>query len=270
MWNMRSPPFRYSITKNRCDWNRKLKNIIPHVKAGVIIGYEKKLLLTSVWKVQKRWQRKGCFTPRARTFRSIIVHSMSSSSSTASFFSAWSSITHMMRFQDQVADLDCIVVLTASQLCQQNFAKAGERGGDQVGEDGRGLLTFPFLTLGGIWSPSLHTSWKTDDTLWAPRFSDSWTSLPFHHHQNRSSRPAVPETDFWRNRWNLREKAVRGQCEPQSKVQIGKAGNRILSPWPFSSNKIFDLHPDVTVATFTDPWINRKYFAPHRYSAKIK
>ena len=54
MWNMRSPPFRYSITKNRCDWNRKLKNIIPHVKAGVIIGYEKKLLLTSVWKVQKR------------------------------------------------------------------------------------------------------------------------------------------------------------------------------------------------------------------------
>ena len=45
--------------------------------------------LTSVWKVQKRWQRKGCFTPRARTFLSIMVHSMSSSSSTASFFSAW-------------------------------------------------------------------------------------------------------------------------------------------------------------------------------------
>ena len=41
MWNMRSPPFRYSITKNRCDWNRKLgllKNIIPHTKAGVTIG----------------------------------------------------------------------------------------------------------------------------------------------------------------------------------------------------------------------------------------
>ena len=54
MWNMRSPPFRYSITKNRCDWNRKLKNTIPHTKAGVIIGYKKKLWLTSVWKVQKR------------------------------------------------------------------------------------------------------------------------------------------------------------------------------------------------------------------------
>ena len=120
------------------------------------------------------------------------------------------SLVHMMRFQDQVSDLDCIVVLTASQLCQQNFAKAGERRDDQVGEDGRDWLTFPFLTLGGIWSPSLHTSWKTDDTLWAPRFSDSWISLPFHHHQNRSSRPAVLGTDFWRNRWNLREKAVRG------------------------------------------------------------
>ena len=43
MWNMRSPPFRYSITKNRCDWNRKLgllllKKIITRAKAGVTIG----------------------------------------------------------------------------------------------------------------------------------------------------------------------------------------------------------------------------------------
>ena len=49
-----------------------------------------------------------------------------------------------------MADLDCIVVLTASQLCQQNFAKAGERGGGQVEEDKSDWLTFPFLTLGGI------------------------------------------------------------------------------------------------------------------------
>ena len=54
----------------------------------------------------------------------------------------------MMRFQDQVADLDCIVVLTASQLCQQNFTEA-EKEEDQVEEDGH-RLTFPFLTLGGI------------------------------------------------------------------------------------------------------------------------
>ena len=52
------------------------------------------------------------------------------------------------RFHDQVANLDCIVVLTASQLCQQNFTKA-EKEEDQVEEDGH-RLTFPFLTLGGI------------------------------------------------------------------------------------------------------------------------
>ena len=132
---------------------------------------KKSILLTSVWKVQKRWQRKGCLTPRARTFRSIIVHSMSSSSKTASFFSAWWSINEEMRarFHDQVANLDCIVVLTASQLCQQNFTKAGKEGGDKVEVDGD-CLTFPFLTLEGIWSLSLRTSWKTDDTLWGPRF----------------------------------------------------------------------------------------------------
>ena len=53
------------------------------------------------------------------------------------------------RLHDQVSNLDCIVVLTASQLCQQNFTKAGEGGGDKVEVD-EPCLTFPFLTLEGI------------------------------------------------------------------------------------------------------------------------
>lgn len=43
-------------------------------------------MLTSVWKVQNKWHRYGCFVPSASTFRSISVHSTSSSSSTTSFF----------------------------------------------------------------------------------------------------------------------------------------------------------------------------------------
>lgn len=48
---------------------------------GIVYGW-----LTSVWNVQKRWHKYGCFVPRANTFRSISVHSTSSSSSTTSFF----------------------------------------------------------------------------------------------------------------------------------------------------------------------------------------
>ena len=213
MWNMRSPPFRYSITKNRCDWKRKkIEKYYPSRWGWSNYRIREKTGPRS--RLSGRCRRgdrgRGASPPGPKlSARSWYTRCHRPPALHLSSAPGHQSLVHMMRFQDQVADLDCIVVLTASQLCQQNFAKAGERGGDQVGEDGRGWLTFPFLTLGGIWSPSLHTSWKTDDTLWAPRFSDSWISLPFHHHQNRSSRPAVPETDFWRNRWNLREKAVR-------------------------------------------------------------
>lgn len=43
-------------------------------------------ILTSVWKVQNKWHKYGCFVPNARTLRSISVHSTSSSSKTTSFF----------------------------------------------------------------------------------------------------------------------------------------------------------------------------------------
>lgn len=42
--------------------------------------------LTSVWKVQNKWHKYGCFVPSANTLRSISVHSTSSSSRTTSFF----------------------------------------------------------------------------------------------------------------------------------------------------------------------------------------
>ena len=45
--------------------------------------------LTVVWNVQNKWQIKGCLHPSAKTFLSIRVHSISSSSRTKSFFSAF-------------------------------------------------------------------------------------------------------------------------------------------------------------------------------------
>lgn len=65
-------------------------NFCLNSKRAVQFFYEFVILnkkkLTSVWKVQNRWHRYGCFVPRANTFRSINVHSTSSSSRTTSFF----------------------------------------------------------------------------------------------------------------------------------------------------------------------------------------
>ena len=68
IWNMRSPPLIYSITKNR--WSR-------------------------VWKQEWRDVRKGGLPRRARTLLSLRVHSTSSSCTTKSFFNDFIAYTSL-------------------------------------------------------------------------------------------------------------------------------------------------------------------------------
>ena len=139
MWNMRSPPFRYSITKKRWDCNREVEKLVSRLFYSRLSGRCKRggrgrgvsLLGRELF---ARSSCTQCHRP-PKPHLSLVPGDQSNQEMRA-------------RFHDQVANLDCIVVLTASQLCQQNFTKAGKEG-DKVEVD-EPCLTFPFLTLEGI------------------------------------------------------------------------------------------------------------------------
>lgn len=60
MWNMRSPPFRYSITKNRFSWTQKCKEVravvlLRRVEVNIytrVLSVRVYMVITLVWKVQ--------------------------------------------------------------------------------------------------------------------------------------------------------------------------------------------------------------------------
>jgi len=79
IWNIKSPPFTYSITKNK----RSCKNMYKFYIQFLFFQD----ILTIVWKQECNWTRKGGFSPSARTRFSIMVHSTSSSWMITSFLS---------------------------------------------------------------------------------------------------------------------------------------------------------------------------------------
>ena len=70
---MRSPPFRYSITKNRCDWNRKLgllllKKIITRAKAGVANRIREKTVAYVCLEGAEEVTEEGVLHPQGENF----------------------------------------------------------------------------------------------------------------------------------------------------------------------------------------------------------
>ena len=107
------------------------------------------------------------------------------------------------------SNLDCIVVLTASQLCQQHLAKTAKSLIVWQHRFSSWLLTCPSQGLAGIWNPWVRISWRMADTWWVLRFSGSWIFRLFHLRRNQNSCLSALAMDSLSSQWNLGKIIIR-------------------------------------------------------------